>query len=216
MRFGSRVFALSLAFLPMAATAAQAPLPVAATTEVSTLRTHVERILQTLQACQASLPARQRERIEKLLEARGVDSEIGVQLQELLDPYCLVCITINPESRVKAVRGEAGAELRSGRRSVVLVKVQNDAGVTQPLMLTSPNLATPGAVHPERWLEASFHRQPPLEEELSGQVVEYLVLQLQTNAEGKREATLLFDAGQGTQDLGFRAEVPILFTIRPQ
>jgi hypothetical protein len=31
---------------------------------------------------------------------------------------------------------------------------------------------------------------------------------------GKREATLAFDAGQGTQDLGFRAEVPVLFTVR--
>src|SRR5262249_51702278 len=32
---------------------------------------------------------------------------------------------------------------------------------------------------------------------------------------GKREVVLGFDVGQGTQDLGFRAEVPILFTILP-
>ena len=32
---------------------------------------------------------------------------------------------------------------------------------------------------------------------------------------GRREATLTFDVGQGTQDLGFRAEVPVLFTVRP-
>jgi hypothetical protein len=31
---------------------------------------------------------------------------------------------------------------------------------------------------------------------------------------GKREATLNFDVGQGTQDLGFRAEVPILFHVK--
>ena len=35
------------------------------------------------------------------------------------------------------------------------------------------------------------------------------------NVAGKREATVGFDIGQGTQDLGFRAEVPILFTVRP-
>ena len=32
---------------------------------------------------------------------------------------------------------------------------------------------------------------------------------------GKREAVISFDVGQGTQDLGFRSEVPVLFDIRP-
>ena len=32
---------------------------------------------------------------------------------------------------------------------------------------------------------------------------------------GRREATIAFDVGQGTQDLGFRAEVPVLFTVKP-
>ena len=31
---------------------------------------------------------------------------------------------------------------------------------------------------------------------------------------GKCEATFKFDVGQGTQDLGYRAEVPILFSVR--
>jgi hypothetical protein len=37
---------------------------------------------------------------------------------------------------------------------------------------------------------------------------------LRTRQSGKREATFQFDVGQGTQDLGFRAEVPILFAIQ--
>ena len=44
--------------------------------------------------------------------------------------------------------------------------------------------------------------------------MEYLLLRLQAHEWGKREATLIFDVGQGTQDLGFRAEVPILFAIK--
>jgi len=40
------------------------------------------------------------------------------------------------------------------------------------------------------------------------------VLRLRASAAGKREATLKFDVGQGTQDLGFRAEVPVLFTVQ--
>ena len=50
---------------------------------------------------------------------------------------------------------------------------------------------------------------------LSGQPVEYVLLRLTARQAGKREATLMFDVGQGTQDLGFRNEVPILFTVRP-
>jgi hypothetical protein len=42
-----------------------------------------------------------------------------------------------------------------------------------------------------------------------------VILRLRSSEAGKREATLQFDVGQGTQDLGFRAEVPILFTVRP-
>jgi len=40
-----------------------------------------------------------------------------------------------------------------------------------------------------------------------------VVLHLIGREAGKREATLQFNVGQGTQDLGFRAEVPVLFTI---
>src|SRR5439155_10419838 len=32
---------------------------------------------------------------------------------------------------------------------------------------------------------------------------------------GKREATIAFDVGGATQDLGFRAELPVLFDIQP-
>ena len=41
-------------------------------------------------------------------------------------------------------------------------------------------------------------------------------MQLYSRDPGQREATLTFDVGQGTQDLGYRNEVPILFTIRPE
>ena len=49
---------------------------------------------------------------------------------------------------------------------------------------------------------------------LSGARLEYVPLRLTPHESGKREATLKFDVGQGTQDLGFRAEVPVLFTVR--
>ena len=51
--------------------------------------------------------------------------------------------------------------------------------------------------------------------ELSGLKVEYALALLYSSEAGKREATIGFDVGQGTQDLGFRGEVPVLFDVRP-
>jgi hypothetical protein len=56
--------------------------------------------------------------------------------------------------------------------------------------------------------------ESPLGKTLTGAHLEYLPLRLVAHEAGKREATLKFDVGQGTQDLGFRAEVPVLFTVR--
>jgi hypothetical protein len=55
----------------------------------------------------------------------------------------------------------------------------------------------------------------PMTSNLSGLDVEYAVALIYSSESGRREATIAFDLGQGTQDLGFRAEVPVLFTIRP-
>src|SRR5205814_6561641 len=40
-------------------------------------------------------------------------------------------------------------------------------------------------------------------------------IELYSRDAGQREAKLSFNVGQGTQDLGFRNELPILFTCRP-
>ena len=50
---------------------------------------------------------------------------------------------------------------------------------------------------------------------LSGLEVEYALALIYSSEAGRREATIAFDVGQGTQDLGFRAEVPVLFTVKP-
>ncbi len=62
-------------------------------------------------------------------------------IQEILDPLCLVGITINPESRVQAVPVSAAPQLVQHGWRVFLVKVRNEAGVTAPLMVQSPNAA---------------------------------------------------------------------------
>ena len=92
---------------------------------------------------------------------------------------------------------------------MVLVKVVNDAGATPTLAVSGDELRIPGKAGPGRWLEMVLPAKKPL----SGCKLEYVPLRLTAHETGKREATLKFDAGQGTQDLGFRAEVPILFRV---
>ena len=60
----------------------------------------------------------------------------------------------------------------------------------------------------------SFDKQP-LNKTLSGLEVEYRIVQLFSRDRGKREAKLQFDVGQGTQDIGFRNELAVLFDCQP-
>ena len=59
-----------------------------------------------------------------------------------------------------------------------------------------------------------FNKQP-MRVHLSGLELEYNIIQIYSKDAGKREAKLTFDVGQGSQDLGFRNEVDILFTATP-
>ncbi len=55
----------------------------------------------------------------------------------------------------------------------------------------------------------------PLKQALSGLGLEYRIIQLYSRDAGKREAKISFNVGQGTQDLGFRSDVDILFQAEP-
>jgi hypothetical protein len=195
---------------------AQSTLPLADGVAVEPLRQHCGRLLRALEGLKAPLPAETQRTLKALLQEPTNDpASLVQQIQELLDPHCLIGVAINPESRVKAARGRAPAELHLNRETIVLLKVHNEAGVTQALDVSGPQLRTPGATGAGRWLDAAVHTAPPLAKTLSGHRVEYVILRLTAHETGKREATLKFDVGQGTQDLGFRAEVPVLFTVRP-
>ena len=158
--------------------------------------------------------------------------ETAGQIQKILDPYCLAVVSINPEARVKVTRGEAPADLIQGGWTSFLVKVHNDANVTAQLEVESPNalapvhapsnnprvkkedVITPGEAS-NRFLEMLIYRNRPLLPNLSGIALEYAVVQIYSKDAGRREAEIGFNVGQGTQDIGFRNTIPILFNIRP-
>ncbi|MGH9159243.1 MAG: CehA/McbA family metallohydrolase, partial [Vicinamibacteraceae bacterium] len=155
-------------------------------------------------------------------------------IQDVLDRQCLVDVHINPESRVRVTQGPARPELMQNGWRTFLVKVRNEAGVTAPLAATSPQAQRVFSRGPDgssmnprppqtitsrdvadRWLDLSMFDKPPLAPTLSGLEVEYRLVQLYSRDAGKREALLAFDVGQGTQDIGFRNNAPILFDARP-
>jgi hypothetical protein len=153
----------------------------------------------------------------------AAESRDAAKMQQLLDPHVLAVIRVSPEARVKAARGPAPAILQQGAYVPVLLKVVNDSAVTKALGISSPQAgpiyaggaAKPGKVSREHFLDVEVYAKPPMTERLGGLGVEYVIALLASSEAGKREATLGFDVGQGTQDLGFRGEVPILFDVRP-
>ena len=141
------------------------------------------------------------------------------EIAAVLDPFCLAEIQINPESRVKVAAGKVNPQLMEAGWSQFLVKVNNEAGVTAPLKVSSPQ-AAPLAGSPEekladRWLQIATFDKQPLTKTLTGAALEYRIVQFYSRDAGKRAATLTFDVGQGTQDLGFRSELTVTFDASP-
>jgi len=152
------------------------------------------------------------------------------RIERVLDKYALALIEINPESRVKVEQGTAKPELVEGGTRLFLVKVLNQARVTAPLKVASPNsgnvyITSNGAAEPplrlsprdaqERWANISVYDKPPMARRLSGLGLEYVILEVYSRDSGQRSAVLQFDVGQTSQDLGFRSELMVLFTAQP-
>jgi hypothetical protein len=182
------------------------------------LAANATRLLQALEFLGSPLPS---DTTKALLTA--IETKDARRIQELLDPHALVVVTLNPESRVKAARGPATAVLQQGGFTPVVLKVVNDSTVKGTLRISSPQA---GAIYaggragnvkasPAHFLNVEGFTSPPMAANLSGLKVEYALALIYSSEAGKREATLGFDVGQGSQDLGFRGEVPILFDVRP-
>jgi hypothetical protein len=171
------------------------------------------------------------------------ESKAVERLQRILDPHVLAIVQINAESRVKVEAGPAAPELLEAGTRLFLVKVINDAGVTARLEVKSPNsgdvyIQSTGDPKPaleltpqqaaDRWTDVSLfpplanswasislYQNPPMLPRLSGLAVEYQILSIYSRDAGQRSAIISFNVGQGTQDIGFRNDMTILFTARP-
>ncbi|MDO8542928.1 MAG: CehA/McbA family metallohydrolase [Opitutaceae bacterium] len=207
-----------------------APLPTVRNVDWQPLAAQVQRVIQAMELIGEPLTASERAAVDAALQDKDV-----MRLQSALDVRCLFGVNINPEMRVKVEQGMAKPVLvEQGWRSF-LVKVHNEAGSTAALHAVSPNAlsvyertakdASPsGAIYREGmtktdpdhlWLDVAMHTRQPLRATLGGLALEYQIVQLYSRDAGKREAKVAFHAGQGTQDLGFRSEVDVLFDCVP-
>lgn len=142
------------------------------------------------------------------------------ELNAALEPLVWLRVSVNPESRVKinAVGSRFpvnGAALREHTPRRFLVHIENTAGITAPLNLSAIDVATdpPEAA---TWCTLEVVDSPFTSRYLTGAASEYKVVQITPAVTGLREVRIVGDAGQGTQDLGFRATADVLLDIKPK
>jgi hypothetical protein len=218
---------------PNAVTAETDALPVVEKVEHQPLVAATGRLVDALNYVGAPLQAEDDKALRTALKDTKAATSIKT-IQQVLDKYCVAGVHINPESRVKVAEGPAKKELvQQGWRSF-LVKVRNEAGINPALKSESPNALplymrgkgarqrpqtddklVPPSELGQRFLDIAMFDRQPLKPRLSGLALEYRIIQLYSRDVGRREAKLAFNIGQGTQDIGFRNNVPILFNCVP-
>ena len=230
-------FFLSLVLVPTFSLAQhehhQAPQNTTVKVEPQPFLAHAIRLNDALSFLGSALSKEDQQRL-KALQNKPLTAETSQTIQTILDPYCLAVVHINPEARVKVTQGAALPRLMQNGWTSFLVKVKNEAGVTAKLEAESANaqpvlhmtsypvlehtktehLLNEGQVA-NRFIELQMYNNRPLSANLSGLALEYAVVQIYTKDSGKREAEIGFNIGQGTQDIGFRSNISVLFNILP-
>lgn len=220
----------SLLVILAVATAGAAALPPVIEVEGQPLAANAQRLMQALDFLGAPFANDARAKLQEAITKRD-----AAAVQAALDAQVLCVVSINPELRASAVRGPAKSVVQQAGYTPVVIKVINHGVSTARLRITSTQAGPPyagvakGTMEREqqthlrenentkgenRFLEISMFDAPPMTANLSGLEVEYAIALIYSSEAGKREAVLAFDIGQGTQDLGFRAEVPVLLDVK--
>jgi hypothetical protein len=216
-----------------------AVLPIEKDVEWQPFAAQVTRLIEATDYLGSPFSAEEKQAIDTAM--KDPDTKRAAEtVQTILDRHCLFGVSINPEMRVKVAVGPVKPELVEQGWRVFLVKVVNDSGTTAELRAVSPNAISVYSMDgggPRRsssdefyrpkngpapvldaaqlWLDLQSYNQQPLSKTLSGLRLEYRIVQLYSRDAGQRVATFAFNVGQGTQDLGFRNDVDVLFTCLP-
>lgn len=192
-----------------------------------------KRLVQAMEAAGSPFSDDTLAALKKAYRSKSAD-DVSSAIQKALDPFCVAHVDINAESRVKVREGDCAKQLMENGWRAFLVKVHNQAEITPELKCESPNAApvyqqgkwprerpktdeklVDSDEVDDRFLTVSMLHRPPIKKRLSGLKLEYRILLLYSRDRGKREAALSFHVGAGTQDIGFRNALPVLFDCRP-
>lgn len=135
------------------------------------------------------------------------------ELHAALEPLVLFHVSVNPESRVKIQSLRNKVQLHQQRPQRFLVKIENTAGITAPLNLSAIDLAVDPPAE-AKWCTIEVVDSPFTSRYFTGASTEYKVVQITPHTAGLRELRITGDAGQGTQDLGFRATTDVLLDVQ--
>lgn len=134
---------------------------------------------------------------------------IRERIESYIRNQVLLRVTISPEGRVSVRGGSADTVLIAGQPKLFLLRVENASGGKPAVALQT---RYSGGEHVPFQFELAGKGS---EARLRGSPVDYLVFSITAEQAGRHEITLGLEAGQGSQDLGFRGEVPVLFTVKP-
>jgi hypothetical protein len=218
--------------------AAAPPSPVV---DAQPLCSQTRRLIEALDSLGSALKPDDRQSLSGILDHPESET-VAADIQKTLDPYVLLQVVINPESRVSVTQAFAKPRLVQHGWQVFLVKVINSGQVTGKLAcsseqalpdsgqapasrITATGIAPPGSSRPvqsinasdivDRWLALEMFDKPPLSPALSGLPLEYRIIELYSRDSGRREASIGFDVGAATRDIGFRNAAPVLFICDP-
>ena len=85
----------------------QSVLPVAEDVDGRALRIQCQELLNSLTKIKAAFPPETERELQALLREEKISDALTENIQKLLNDQCLIGVSINPESRVKAARGRA-------------------------------------------------------------------------------------------------------------
>ena len=130
-------------------------------------------------------------------------------LDDAVEPLTLFSVSVNPESRVKIASTRDRLAMQVGVARRFLVKCENTAGITAPLRIRAFDVSTQPPQLAD-WCEVKMIDNNVVARDFTSAAVEYKVVELTLREPGLHEVRFVADAGQGTQDLGFRASTDLL------
>ena len=204
--------------------------------EARLLIAHAARVDSALTLLGSGLRPADRERLAGL-RSRAPSLDAASEVRRILAPYVLASVEIDPAAGLSVTRGAAEPELAQHGWTSFLVEVRNRSAVRGGLRVSSPNSAP--LVHPRRigkdfpndpfapedsitaaelarrFLETALYELPPMRPGLSGQPLEYVILQVYSKDAGRRDVRLDFHVGDGDRELAMEEALAVPFQIRP-